>query len=116
MRRITRDQWSKEHDTCFVCRWRIGDLSWALRWLETHEIARGIHRAAGLVSPACWIRTCNVCHTEKLDGMAIVEQLAYKKVNDPEFYNAVDVNQARGRSIWAITDAEVDEAIERLRL
>ena len=106
---MTREEWSQCHTYCMVC----GSFSHS--WpLETHEIARGPHRAQALREPAAWIRTCHACHMDTLDGMPVVQQLAIKKKHDPESYDRVTVNRLRRRADEAITEEEVDECLRSL--
>ena len=108
---VTREEWSKLHTSCMVC--GASYLPWPL---ETHEIARGPFREAAIREPAAWIRTCSKCHMDTLDSMPIVEQLAIKKLRDPEHYDRVKVNRLRKRSDEAITELEVDECLRTLGL
>lgn len=98
-RKIDRATWAQEHDRCFACGTRPG--------LETHEIVRGVHRAAGVALPAAWLRLCRDCH-EEVGGWPVERQLALKRLHDFEFYDRRAVNVARGRQPDAITEAEVD--------
>ena len=112
---MTRDEWDAAHDECMVCGWTWGMwTSDARRRLETHEIARGPARQAALKAPAAWLRLCNMCHDE-MDSLRlwpIARQLAIKKLQDPEHYDRIKVNELRGRQPDAITEEEVDECLE----
>jgi hypothetical protein len=103
-RKITRSIWAKENPHCFLCG--------ARHMLETHEIARGVHRNKGVSLPAAWLRVCNACH-RIVEGWPVARQLALKKWCDFEFYDRVAVNLARGRQPEAITESEVDELMPR---
>jgi len=119
---ITRDEWSEQHDRCMVCNWTCG--TWTLdgqRWLETHHIARGPARQAGLDVLANLLRLCDMCHDE-MDGLRlwpIKRQLAIKKLKDPEHYDRIAVLKLRvGEKTWAIrptpdaiTEEEVDACL-----
>jgi ribosomal protein S27AE len=97
---ITREQWSADHNWCFRCG---GGL-----FLETHEMVRGCNRSVGLLLPAAWLRLCNACH-RIVEAWPVAKQLALKEWRDPEHYDRVAVNVARGRQPEAITEAEVEE-------
>lgn len=105
---MTRTQWGQQFDRCFVCGRHESELPWT--GLQTHEIARGQHRNKGVRSPACWLRVCVACHENGLG--TITEQLALKKLHDPENYDRVAVNMARNGQPEAITEEEVDAAME----
>ena len=97
---ITRKEWSMRFNFCFLCG------TWM--FLETHEIARGCNRSKGLITPGCWIRVCRDCH-RIVEGWQVAKQLALKKWHDPEHYDRVAVNLARGRQPEAITEEEVEK-------
>lgn len=82
--------------------------------LEIHHICRGPNRQKSLNCRSTLIRTCPRCHTNKLDGMAVVDQLAIKLRNDPEHYDPAEVNRLRGRAPGAIDDADVLQATMKL--
>jgi hypothetical protein len=112
---MTRTEWGKQFDRCFLCGAKACSV-----WppiLETHEIARGVDRDLAIKEPACWIRCCQPCHTQRLDSMPIATQLALKKHCDPENYDRVAVNRIRTRHYHngpvddAITEGEVIMAL-----
>lgn len=85
--------------------------------LETHEIPRGIFRAAALKEPAAWLRVCQF-HDEEMGDYSIwpiARQLAVKKLGDLPNYSRELVNQLRGRQSDAITEAEVNAWVEEMR-
>lgn len=54
---ISRSQWGKQFPTCWLC---DGAYSSATgNRVETHEIARGVHRSKAILEPAAWLRVCN---------------------------------------------------------
>ena len=108
MAKISRTLWGQQFDRCWCCGQPADPAK--CRHLETHEIARGVHRAKAVAAPAAWIRVCSLCH-DTVGSMSIVTQLAMKKINDPECYDRVAVNRMRGRADEAVTEAEVDEAV-----
>ncbi len=114
---MTREQWKREQTKCWMCgynpnTWNPG-ADW--NWLEVHEIARGPARQAALKEPAAWVSTCARCHRGVLDSMPAVMQLAYKKLNDPENYDRVKVIKLKWWDDEAVSEAEVDAAIETIR-
>src|ERR1039458_1346722 len=106
MTRLTRTDWGKQFDRCWICGNGVSCADW--RWLETHEIARGVHRSTAVTEVATWFRTCNHCHEAKMPTIA--GQLALKRKHDPENYDRVAVNLIRDRQPDAITEQEIDEA------
>lgn len=109
MKTIGRTLWGNQFSACWLC----GRRTTFGRQLETHEIARGIHRSKAVCTPATWMRVCRQCH-DTLGSMSIAAQLALKKINDPEWYDRIVVNRIRGRADEAITENEVDEEVRRL--
>lgn len=101
----SRTDFARQFQRCWFC--------WTVYPLETHEIARGVHRSKAVVEPTAWLRVCNRCH-DTVAGMTIAQQLAMKKVNDPENYDRVAVNRLRGRAAEAVTEADVDAEVERM--
>ena len=94
---MTRDTWKLDHPRCFICGSPATDC---------HEMARGPFKAAAMKEPAAWIATCQACH-ERLDGMPIARQLAYKAIGDLENYDRIVVNQLRHRQLDAVSEREV---------
>lgn len=110
-------QWIQRHTVCWLCGWSPGDWSAQGKfWLTTHEIVRGCDRAKGVKLSAAWIRVCNVCHGV-VDGWPVSKQLWFKREHDPDNYDRVAVNLARGRQPEAITEEEVAQwdALDCLR-
>jgi len=58
--------------------------------------------------PAAFLRLCWLCH-DIVESWPVARQLAMKRRCDPEFYDRVAVNLARGRQAEAITEQEVEE-------
>jgi hypothetical protein len=106
---IGRSTWGMQFDRCWLC----GKPEGIGRFLETHEIARGVHRSKGVAEPCCWMRVCSVCH-DTLAGMTIAQQLALKWLNDSENYDRVLVNRIRDRADNAVSEAEVLAELEKL--
>lgn len=118
---LTEKQWRVVQGRCWLCDWDRYDPSQPDKWnLETHEMLDGIHRKVGRVTPAAWIRACNVCH--KGNGglhdkgvWPLARQLALKKIHDFENYDRVLVNRVRCEAApEAITEDEVDAWVKRL--
>ena len=116
---MTRDEWSKNHNWCWVCDWDCFRQEQPAKWqLETHEIASGPAAQAALVTPACWFRACNSCHADKLHDhniIPIAKALAYKKRFDLPNYDRELVNRLLGLAPDAITEDEVDGYLEEMR-
>ena len=108
--KIGRSIWGMSFDRCWVC----GLPEGIGRFLQIHEIARGVHRSKAITEPCCWMRVCSACH-DTLAGMSIAQQLAMKFLNDPENYDRQWVNVIRGRAPDAVSVEEVMEAVEKLR-
>lgn len=105
---MNRTDWGKRNHNCFVCG--------AIRGLETHEVARGIHRSQAVKEPCAWLRLCGKCHTEihkhPLEW-TIVRQLAVKLIHDPEHYDRRQV--CRIRSIRdQLPDMVTEQEVARL--
>ena len=100
--------WLALHPRCWFCGTTDN--------LQTHEIARGAHRAKALQEPAAWVRTCGDCHRDWFDGMPVARQLAHKLIFDHEHYDRIAVNLLRHRAPGAVTEVEVFlEAMDILR-
>ncbi len=113
---ISRKEWSETYLFCFVCGRSTFMAPPCANWpnrLETHEIARGPHRAKALKEPCCWLRVCPDCH-EEMAGCPVVVQLALKKMHDSEHYDRQRVNTIRRRAKEAITETEVDVVVDLL--
>ncbi|MCK9569292.1 hypothetical protein M0R72_10175 [Candidatus Pacearchaeota archaeon] len=110
--RIGRTTWGKQFGVCWLCDGAYSSVPG--NHVETHEIARGVHRSKAVANPAAWMRVCSECH-DTLGSMSIVEQLALKKIHDPEWYDRVAVNRLRSRADEAITEAEIDAAVAVLQ-
>lgn len=112
--------WDNAYGVCMLCLWKPGTRwphpSWYSRQLETHEIARGVHRSKAILEPSTFLRACRWCHQEKLDAMPIDQQLAYKFVRDPIHYDRSRVLEIRGRADTSVTQEEVLAAVELLGL
>ena len=100
-----RDQFAAPFDRCFLCGTKA-ENTWPPR-LESHDMARGPDREKSKNERCNLIRACPRCHTERLDGMPVVIQLAIKRLYDPDGYDRERVNILRGRAHNAITESEV---------
>lgn len=113
-----RAEFNEAFDRCFLCGTKARN-TWPPR-LETHELARGPDREVAKDQRCCLIRTCQRCHSERLDGMSIERQLAIKKLFDPEGYDRTQVNVIRSRHNLrgpqpdAITECDVLEEVAAL--
>ena len=107
MAKLTRTEWGKIFDRCFICGCRGNDTM----GLQTHELARGPDRAKALKEPAAWMRVCLLHHEQIPD---LITCLAYKRHFDPEHFNAETVSLLRGRQSGAITKEEIDAAAEKI--
>ena len=112
--------WDKSYGVCMVCMWKPGTRwphqSWYSRYLETHEIARGVHRAKAILEPSTFLRVCRWCHQETVNSMPFAQQLAYKLVRDPIHYDRSRVLEIMVRADTAVTPEEVTAAVELLGL
>jgi hypothetical protein len=99
------DAFAASFDRCWLCGVK-GMNTWPPS-LETHHIVRGSDRTKSLNERCALIRTCQRCHTNRLDGMSVVRQLAIKLMCDPDGYSRECVNKLRGRAPEAITEGEV---------
>jgi len=78
--------------------WLCGTMAihtWPPR-LEIHHAVRGADREKAREEVCCIVRTCQRCHTERLDSMPLARQLALIKKNNPDAYDRVKVNRLRG--------------------
>lgn len=83
---------------------------------DCHEIARGAHRRQAFQDRCAWLAPCRRHHDE-LQNAAIwplVSQYALKILQDPEFYDRVQLNALRGRAPDAISEREVALAMRDL--
>lgn len=79
-----RTEWAKSRRKCWVC----GAKSHAGFPLETHEIERRSHAPNHHWAHTCnYFRACKKCHMDDLAAMPHAEQLAYKKLYDPLYYD-----------------------------
>ena len=105
-----RNAFRKEQVRCCKCGLAYGEP------LDVHEIAAGGSRAQSARERCAWLLLCRTCHNE-VQGWPrekMVQQYALKKRSDPDYYDRVALNRIRGRADDAITEAEVDEAMERI--
>ena len=88
-----RDEWRREQDACFnpSCKATVRGGS----VLECHEIIGGIaDRHKTIKLPAFWLALCPTCHNlfgSRPNQDSIVQQLAWKRWNDDEHYDAAAV-------------------------
>ena len=112
--------WDKSYGVCMLCLWKPGTRwpheAWYSDGLETHEIARGSNRSKAILEPSTFLRACRFCHQEKLDSMPFAQQLAYKMIRDPIHYDRSRVMVILDRADTAVTQDEVDAAVELLGL
>ena len=110
-----REAFAFEFWTCMVCgpEWRQK----LPRVLDVHEIVRGGSRIIGLQDRRAWLLLCRGCHDLMDDAelWPVSRQYALKKLRDPEHYDRVWMNLARGRDRNAIDDDEVEQWLTRLR-
>lgn len=107
-----RRQFAQEFGYCMRCldEWKRTCLMFGL---QTHEIARGVHRKEAVKHRATMLRLCELCH-DTVSRWPIAAQLALKRMRDPEHYDRVLVNRIRGRQPEAVTELEVDQAEQQL--
>lgn len=81
---------------------------------DTHEIARGTHKAAAMKEPCTWLALCRTDHDEMGDYSIwpVARQLALKLVADPNRFDLKKFNKLRGRNERAITLDEVTQYLE----
>lgn len=101
-----RAAWGRQFD-CFLCGWPSSGPAEGTFQLEVHEMVRGCGRSKGVKMAAAWIRVCNACH-RIVESWPVARQLALKRSRDPENYDRVAVNLARGRQAEAISEQDVD--------
>ena len=102
-------QFANEFDRCWLCGTR--DIhTWPPR-LEIHHIVRGASREKAKTERCALVRTCPRCHSERLDFMPIVIQLALKRMYDQTGYDRQKVNALRCRADESITEVEVIDAV-----
>ena len=111
---MNRNDWGRRQSPrCWVC-----ELSFkrSTTGSQTHEIARGPFKQAAMLEPAAWIQVCQYHHSQMgPPEWPIVKQLALKKLKNPEHYDRRKVNLLRGRQPEAITEAEVDAELLKLK-
>lgn len=107
------EDFAAEFERCWLCGVKA-EQTWPPR-LEIHHIVRGSLRSRSRDKRSCLIRTCYSCHARNLDGMGVGMQLAIKKLNDPDGYDRLEVNQLRGRAPESIDESEVLRYIAVLR-
>ena len=109
--------WEEGQLACWMCDYPNQQRHHPDRFrLETHHIVRGVHRGKATNRLCTLMRVCNEHHEKYLDGMPIVVQLAIKQMFDPVHYDRVAVNVLRCRQPEAITQDEVDAAVEALEV
>jgi hypothetical protein len=106
------EDFAGEFDRCWLCG-VMARNTWP-PLLETHHIVRGPDRQKAKEERCALIRTCRRCHSERLNGMGVVRQLAIKWMNDRNGYDRVQVNTLRARSPEAITEGEVRAQVYEL--
>lgn len=104
-------EFAMDFDYCWLCGRKAPEV-FPPR-LAIHHIVRGVHRAAAREERCTFIRTCPECHADILDSMPIAGQLAIKLIHDREHYDRVKVNRLRGRADEAVSEEEVEEAVNR---
>lgn len=104
---------AEEYNRCWVCG-TMAIHTFPPR-LEIHHIVRGADRAKAKDDRRVFIRTCQRCHQDRLDGMPLVTQYALKALHDPANFDRVGLNTLRGRAENAISEEEVVDEITRLR-
>lgn len=108
--RKPRQAFQDEFPWCWFCE--------NARATGVHEIASGIgNRGPAVQQRFTWAAACWDCNSRRLTDKSewpVVRQLAFKFVNDREFFNLVEFNVLRGHAPGAITMADVIPHICRL--
>lgn len=110
-----RREWAEKHPRCWIC----NATSHAGFPLETHEIEKRSqaphHKWASLVN---YFRVCKKCHMDDVEDMTHAEQLAYKRVYDPENYDRIEWMKLKDPELKApkrVEAWEVKEAHEKFQ-
>lgn len=108
----TKD-WCESWDSCWIC--HKGGV-WPTT-LDVHHLVGGSYRIADELSTTTMLcRRCHQVQHNSLAALGLHSMLAIKQHVDSENYSLERFCRARGRAGSFVTQAEVDEAKERLKL
>lgn len=96
-----RRAWGQSFDFCWLCLRSEREIE-----LHIHEIASRA-QSSQCFDVRSLFRACRDCNCQDLDWLPEGLMLALKRRYDPENYDRVFVNRARGRADNAISDGEV---------
>jgi hypothetical protein len=85
--------------------------------LQIHEITRRAQASTRWACRSSYLLLCQSCHESDFASMAHTDQLAIKKVKDPEYYDLqkwLRISDPELKAPRRVTEEEVSEAVVRI--